>query len=571
MSDPKRTWRRASKILLTVAVLLGGSAHAEQAPPMIRPAELSSSERAELEAMMAEHIQLTLKEMKPAEGQEFPAKVVVRFDPEGNMLMVELGRRFVLKPDGTLNGAYVPDQLHMLTAVMDTMVAEVKYVGINYLFDGKNIVYYYPDLKPRAKKASSTQQDSSYPPFPPYIPPPVNDDPSRMYLPPQPYPLVAYNPPSVAINPGHGLYKLYSAGTLDPNYRWTTQRDPSNGLVEDEITPLYATEVKQWFSERSPGIDTFSTRSTSPLVHEQSTRESGSTHLWTDIGAKYHVEQLYPGRTDLWDVTSRTDNQRDRAKDINSRALFADEMGALAMISLHTNAAPDATTALTARGTQVFYATGQAEGLALASSIACHMEELIHAQPTYQNWTMRETRPSDQYAENSGSMPSALVEIAFHTNPDDALALQDSRFRTASMKGVEKGYRMWREAKPCQPLAIASVTDSTAPRGDKAASDIHFKGYPTFPVTLKLDIVKCPAGWTCTGGNSTYQSSQASPLTWMFACNASTTGVTRVRSTLIDADGVTSNPVESNVTCTTSTGTTDSSQGSPFPIVGSAQ
>lgn len=139
------------------------------------------------------------------------------------------------------------------------------------------------------------------------------------------------------------------------------------------------------------------------------------------------------------------------------------------MISLHTNAAPDSATALTARGTQVFYAAGQAEGLALASSIACYMKEIIHARPGYQNWTMRETRP-DQYAENTGSMPSALVEIAFHTNPDDALALQDPRFRTASMKGVEKGYRMWREGKPCDPPSIASVTDSTATRGGKAQS-----------------------------------------------------------------------------------------------------
>lgn len=241
------------------------------------------------------------------------------------------------------------------------------------------------------------------------------------------------------------------------------------------------------------------------------------------------------------------------------------------MISLHTNAAADVLSALTARGTQVFYATGQAEGLALASSIACYMEELIHAQPAYHNWTMRETVPSTQYAENSGSMPSALVEIAFHTNSDDALALQDPRFRTASMKGVEKGYRMWRESKPCEPLSIASVTDSTAPRGEKAQSEIHFKGHPTFPVTLRLDIVKCPTGWTCTGGNSTYPSNQASPLKWLFACNASTAAVTRVRSTLIDADGVTSNQVESSVTCTTSTGTTVSSQASTLPVAGSAQ
>lgn len=571
MSRSTSMRRKALAAVLAVTLVLAGDIVAGS-DPMIRPAQLSSTERAELEALMAEHIQLTLKVIKPAEGQEFPAKVVVRFDTEGNMLLVELGRRFVLKPDGTLNGAYVPDQLHMLTAVMDTVVTEVKYVGIDYLFDGKNIVYYYPELRQKTKGTASDQQESAYPPFPPYVPPPVYEDPNRMYVPPQPYPIATL--PSIAINPGHGLYKLYDSGTLNPNYHWTTQRDRSNGVLEDEITPVYASELKQWLTERSSGFDTFFTRSTSSEVHTQSTQESGSPHLWSEMGAKYHVEQQYPGRTDLWDVTSRTDNQRDRAKDINSRALLANEIGAAAMISLHTNAAPDAATALTARGTQVFYAAGQAEGLALASSIACYMKELIHARPGYQNWAMRETRPSDQYAENTGSMPSALVEIAFHTNPDDALALQDPRFRTASMKGVEKGYRMWREGNPCEPLTIVSVSNSTAPSGGgKAESAIVFRGFPRFPVTLRVEIVKCATGSTCTGDNSTYEKSQVSPLNWTFGCNGSADSPTRthlVRSTLIDADGVTSNAMESNVVCTTATGTTVATQISLVPISGSA-
>lgn len=93
------------------------------------------------------------------------------------------------------------------------------------------------------------------------------------------------------------------------------------------------------------------------------------------------------------------------------------------MISLHTNAVDDDPTP---RGTQVFYNAAQADGQLLASSIACYMREIITSQSGYQNWAMRATLPG-LYAENSGSMPSALVEIAFHTNPDDARALQDPR------------------------------------------------------------------------------------------------------------------------------------------------
>lgn len=567
-----RLKRRASMTALLMATLaLGGMAIAEQ-NPMIQPTLLSSSERTELESVIAEHVQMTLTNMKAAEGQVFPAKVTAKFDTEGGIL-IELGRRFVLKPDGSLNEAYVPDQLSMIDAVIYTMVPEVKLGGLSggtkYRFGGQDITYYYPELRQRRKK-STTQADTSPLPFPPYTPPPVADDPSRMYVPTQPSPTINYTPPSVAINPGHGLYKLYNIGTLNSNYRWTTQRSPANGVLEDEITPVYATELRQWFTARSPGISTFSSRSTSPQVHEQSTQESGSTHLWSDMGAKYQVEQLFPERTDLWDVTSRSDADRDRAKDINSRALLASEMGASAMISLHTNAAPDSVSALTARGTQIFYATGQADSLALASSINCYMQELIHAQSAYRNWTMRETVPSNQYAENSGPMPSALIEIAFHTNSGDALALQDASFRTASMKGVEKGYRMWREGKPCQPLSIASVTDSSAPKGSKALSNIHFEGHPTFPVTLRLEILKCPTGWSCTGGDSKYAQSQASPLSWTFGCNASTSGVTRVRSMLIDSDGVESNLMESNVTCTASGSANIANETDSAPMAGNA-
>lgn len=532
------------------AMLLGTTASAQ----MIHPSLLGPSERAELESVMAEDIELTLKGMKPVEGQLFPAGVSARFDAEGKTLLVEMGRRFVVKTDGTtVSDVEVQDQLHALTSVLSSTIPEVSYEGIEYLFEGKEIVDYYPELRKREKKSSG--ETSTYPSFPPYIPPPVNGDPSRMYIPPQPYPTQAYTPPSVAINPGHGLYKLYGAGTLNPNYRWTAQRDRSNGVLEDEITPEYAAELKHWFAGRSPAFDTFLTRSTSSQVHTQSTQESASTHLWSDMGVKYRVEQLYPERADLWDATSRTDEQRDRSKDINSRALFADEMGAQAMISLHTNAAPTPETALTARGTQVFYSVGEPEGQALASSIACYMGELIRAQSAYQNWVMRETR-GERFAENSGSMPSALVEIAFHTHPDNARALLDPAFRTASMKGVEKGYRMWERGNPCQPLAITSVSDASGANGTKPPVEVQYSGHPAFPATMKIEIVRCPTGYICHSGTQVQETEIPSPLIWNFGCGASAstpTSTVRVRTTLIDSDGVRSNPVESHVTCTSAT------------------
>jgi len=167
--------------LLMATLALGGMAIAEQ-KPMIQPTLLSSSERVALEAMMAEHIQLTLKGMTPDEGQLFPVKVIAKFDAHG-MLLVELGRRFVVKPDGNLvSGVELQDQLEALDGVMGSMVTEVKYEGIDYLFEGKNILYYFPELDPG--KGVKAQPGALS--FPPYLPPPVYGDPARAYIPSQP-------------------------------------------------------------------------------------------------------------------------------------------------------------------------------------------------------------------------------------------------------------------------------------------------------------------------------------------------------------------------------------------------
>lgn len=252
MSISTRTTRYALVTALALGGALATDARAGQ-EPMIIPAQLSNSEQAELEALIAEHVQMTLSSMKPAEGQLFPTKVTATFPQDGGVV-VELGRRFVLKADGTLNGAYVPDQLNMIDAVIYTMIAEVElggiYGGIKYRFDGHDITYYYPELRPRTKE-TTTRADTTYPPFPPYFPPPVNDDPSRMYVPTQPYPTAGYTPPRVALNPGHGLYKLYNTGTLNPNYRWTTARSGQRRLGGQDHTGLRQRVAAMVYSTQS--------------------------------------------------------------------------------------------------------------------------------------------------------------------------------------------------------------------------------------------------------------------------------------------------------------------------------
>lgn len=97
-------------------------------------------------------------------------------------------------------------------------------------------------------------------------------------------------------------------------------------------------------------------------------------------------------------------------------------------------------------------------------------------------------------------MPAAVVEVAFHTNAADAMALQDPLFRTAAMKGVEKGYRLHREGRDCAPLKAGPIRSLQLPQGMSEEVDVPFEGYPQYPIELVTTNIACPPTWTCRDG-----------------------------------------------------------------------
>jgi hypothetical protein len=343
----------------------------------------------------------------------------------------------------------------------------------------------------------------------------------------------------VVVSAGHGIYYNYEYED------WLAQRDPSNGITEDFITPGYATELSTWLSARS-GATTPFTRSTATDLHQPSGQP------WWKMGARYHLEVTYPDNPEIWHSLPNAPpyDMWERDEDIRSRPLLANHIGAGTILHLHTNAADDTS----ATGARAFYHTGRAADQQLANNILCYMKELIQAKETYKNYTVAsQSVKATKYGENRlAEMPSVIVESGFHTNASDAVALQDPEFRTAAMKGVEKGYRLNAAGKTmCTPFKITSIPDVSTSNGTSALVSVNYEGYPQFAVKAKIEIVSCPTGWTCWGGEGTY-SSTPSPLSYWFGCNGSAAGTIRLRTTLSDTDGVT-NAVEHNVTCTTAT------------------
>lgn len=340
-------------------------------------------------------------------------------------------------------------------------------------------------------------------------------------------------PDAVAVSAGHGVYFHHGFGD------WRFQRDPSNGIIEDEVTSSYAAELKRWLEARS-NVRVYRLRSDSPALHGPSLQE------WWRLAARYRLQLLYPGNPELWNsLPGSTAALRERDEDIRSRPLLANHIGAAAVFHLHTNAAQPSAT-----GARVFYHEGRADDASLARNTLCYMKELVSSLSRYKNYYFPRVGDQGRHGENRlAAMPSIIVEMGFHTNPNDALALQDPLFRTAAMKGVEKAYRLHSEGKGCEPLSVERITDVTTSSGSRAEVEVHFEGHPQFPVTLDVEPAVCQPGWTCYGGQVVLRQPAESPLRFQVECGAGNGGSSRWRTTMRDADGVTGAATEHQQTC----------------------
>jgi hypothetical protein len=314
----------------------------------------------------------------------------------------------------------------------------------------------------------------------------------------------------------------------------------SNGIIEDLLTPSHGYELASLIGIRS-GDDIFEPRTRSTTINGNTKKP------WWEMAARYTLERQFPGRTDIWGVTSEpTSPRREYLKDINSRTRYANEVGADALLSLHTNASE---TNPNARGTWVLVRTGRPTDYALGESILCAMKEQIHAIPAYADYPVDATpRESNLYGENAGfpDIKKVVIETGFHSNAIDAAALQDPAFITAAMKGVEKGYRLDRDGVTCAPFKITSIPDVTFTYGSGLQkTPVVIQGSPRYPIVYKSEVVTCSG--TCTAGTKTV--ADASGLTMDFTCRSgSTTLSVRLKATMTDADQVVST-YEHNVTC----------------------
>ncbi|MFO7030938.1 N-acetylmuramoyl-L-alanine amidase [Limnospira fusiformis CCALA 023] len=121
-------------------------------------------------------------------------------------------------------------------------------------------------------------------------------------------------------------------------------------------------------------------------------------------------------------VMTRTD---DRTIDLEPRVSLANRVGAVAFVSIHANAAYRAG----ATGVETFYhQTGY--------SLAQYIQNSILANFSLHNRGVKQAR---FYVLRNTTMPSALVEVGFLTNPNDARLLADPAQRTRMAQAIAQG------------------------------------------------------------------------------------------------------------------------------------
>ncbi|MET3151737.1 UNVERIFIED_ORG: hypothetical protein ABIC77_002990 [Stenotrophomonas geniculata] len=451
---------------------------------------------AELLALLEREIGAQLTRHLQEEGRLRQVTVSVAVDPQKRRMVVDFGPGYLPGDEQNYGELFLIPLAADLRHYSDQAGLEI--LDVEFLFQGKPIEAHFPEDHPMPRAAKSRSAHTQ-----------------------------------ALVSSSHGYIALH------PSRAWEFQRPAPLGLQEDVLSPTYGDELQDLLEQRS-GLVVHRARSRSKDPHP----ESG--HPWEQMSSRYHLKALFPERADIWnELPNSPSSDREVKEDIRARPNYANHLGVDVMLSLHTNgnAAPGV------RGAEVYHHRTKPEDKALGDSILCGMREVIHAQPGYESFPVRAESVAEGHGENRiGKMPSVIVETAYHSNPEDVAALQDPVFRSAAMKGVEKGYRLWATGKSCEPLTLAPIADVEIPTQSAREIELGYQGNPQYPVTIEFTSASCSKPGACTPTRTLFED-PTKPIRAELTCKGSNPGVARWSVVLRDADGVATPPVVFQHSC----------------------
>jgi hypothetical protein len=441
-----RGWARAV-VLTTLLVAHSVSLATDNAPKMIN--EMSAEERTSLLHDIEKSVDTALSGRSFSEDDALPITANVHLDSDTNLVVVDLDERLGPK-------ALSDDMQDLAELVRYHVIIHLDRIdgitGIHYTYGGFDREHWPQNREeghlPRkgARKRRETAQ------------------------------------PLAVVSPGHGVY-------FHSTYKdWRPQREAVNGILDDELTPVLASHLAS--ALQFDRVTVHNLRDTAQVLTHQP-----SNNPWWKMGVRYLLEARMRDNHEIWN--SKPDDKRrdrERREDLRSRPLYANHVNADALLQVHTNAE----------------ATGRASGLRaivhprtedkrLASAVLCSARELIHTKQEYASYGVQKVPEvaSDNIENGLAGMPSVIVEVGFHTNPDDAKLLLDRDFQQLAMRGVAKGYRLFRENKPCEEFMVEAQPDVVGKPGIDVKFPVTIKGNPLFPIGIWTKESNCTSEKGC--------------------------------------------------------------------------
>ncbi|QII29066.1 N-acetylmuramoyl-L-alanine amidase [Stenotrophomonas maltophilia] len=451
---------------------------------------------AELLALLEREIGTQLTRHLQEEGRLRQVTVSVAVDPQKRRMVVDFGPGYLPGDEQNYGELFLIPLAAGLRHYSDQAGLEI--LDVEFLFQGKPIEAHFPEDHPLPSAAKSRSAHTR-----------------------------------ALVSSSHGYIALH------PSRAWEFQRPAPLGLQEDILSPTYGDELQDLLEQRS-GLVVHRARSRSKDQHP----ESG--YPWEQMSSRYHLKALFPERADIWnELPNSPSSDREVKEDIRARPNYANHLGVDVMLSLHTNGNPSPGV----RGAEVYHHRTKPEDKALGDSILCGMREVIHAQPGYESFPIRAESVAEGHGENRiGTMPSVIVETAYHSNPEDVAALQDPVFRSAAMKGVEKGYRLWATGKSCGQFALQPISDIEVPLQTSRDVNVSFLGNPQYPLGIEVAVADCRPPGVCTPWKGRFEDPDA-PVKFGVSCSSTRPGTVRWKVLMRDADGVAAAPVEFTQSC----------------------
>lgn len=212
--------------------------------------ELSDADARLQEAYLASKLNIDLNNGPPKFPELGPFRVTVHIDRTERRIYVDLGSSFASEaanPD-------MEDVSKSVGALIDLAWPDIEFFTTELRYGGRDLESLHPELfQPKATRSRRTRRSAG----------------------------VAAGAGPIVVSAGHGAYYDYKLK------KWITQRERHNGVLEDEITNVFAGYLVKHLADKI-AVPVVTARTFDQNIHED------SGYPWSLMAGRYWLSERFP-------------------------------------------------------------------------------------------------------------------------------------------------------------------------------------------------------------------------------------------------------------------------------------